>query len=175
MASTFSTIASTTRPAPAASSSDVAATMRSIVALGGAGLEPALGDQAVERRRELGARCARRAFAGVEQVHRMAGLRRDLRDARTHDAGADHEDRRVAVKIEAHGRRVRGMRKRQRRRSFSGIARLEPGGDYRDAASAAPAAAAGAGCRASGRTRLSDAVHPLDSYRSRPRLSQRVH
>jgi hypothetical protein len=66
-------------------------------------VEPALGGEAVERRCELGARARRGAFAGVEQADRVPGLRRDLRDSRAHDSGADDEDRRVGTERVGHG------------------------------------------------------------------------
>ncbi|ESS38961.1 hypothetical protein P355_4465 [Burkholderia cenocepacia KC-01] len=54
--------------------------------------EPAL----LRQPRELGADAGQRLVAGcfvqVVQQHRMAGRRRDLRNARAHRAGADHAD-----------------------------------------------------------------------------------
>ena len=102
LASAFSMIASTTRPAPAASSSRSTARMRATVGLRLLGVELALGDQAVERLLELGAGRGGGAFARVEQPHRVPGLRRDLGDARAHDAGADDQHRRARSEIDVH-------------------------------------------------------------------------
>ena len=59
---------------------------------GSRGIELALGRELRERLADLPLRRLRGAHAVVEQLHAMAGLRRDLRDARAHRAGADDAD-----------------------------------------------------------------------------------
>jgi hypothetical protein len=49
-------------------------------------------DQPVQRLGDGGDGGRRRAGAGVDQPHRMTGLRRDLGDALAHGAAADHAD-----------------------------------------------------------------------------------
>ncbi len=55
----------------------------------------ALGHEAVQRGGQLRLRLRGSACARVEKLHRVPGLRRHLRDARAHDAGADHGHRRA--------------------------------------------------------------------------------
>ena len=65
-------------------------------------IELALGRQAFERGRKPRTGRLGRAFAGVEDAHRVAGLRRHLGDAGAHDAGADDEDGGVWGEVEGH-------------------------------------------------------------------------
>ncbi len=91
-----STIASTTRSALTQSPSAWTATMRAPLAAASAASSlpfaaSACSDCAIARTRLL-----RAPHPGVEEPHRMSGLRRDLRDARTHRPGADDGDRCLA-------------------------------------------------------------------------------
>ncbi|VWB16481.1 hypothetical protein BLA6863_00606 [Burkholderia lata] len=54
--------------------------------------EPALLGEPRELRADAGQRLVAGGFVQVEQQHRMAGRRRDLRNARAHRAGTDHAD-----------------------------------------------------------------------------------
>jgi len=74
------------------------------------GVEPTLGGETVERRRQPGARARGGVLARVEELHRVSGLRRDLRDSGTHDAGANDEDRGVGSERVGHGAGSGGCR-----------------------------------------------------------------
>ena len=56
---------------------------------------PALRGERIKRRADRLPRFFGGAEPRIEKLHRMAGLRGDLRDARSHRAGADHGDGRV--------------------------------------------------------------------------------
>jgi hypothetical protein len=103
LASAFSTIASTTRPAAGRVVEPRRRADPAGDGLGFSAVELALGGEAVERRRQLRARGLRGAVARVEQPHRMSGLRRHLGDAGAHDSGADDEHGGVWTQIERHG------------------------------------------------------------------------
>ena len=64
----------------------------------------------------------------------MPGLRRDLGDAGTHDAGADDEDDGVGAQIERHGRATGS----EAAASGFAIAELIAARRFRDAAAAGP-------------------------------------
>ena len=66
-------------------------------------------DRAVEVGLDALERVVGRAGLCVEQPHRMAALRRQLRDARTHAAGADDGDRGRGVQGVGHGCSVAGL------------------------------------------------------------------